>query len=111
MSETQVVEERSTTEIEKDKTVRIKNTQEKNKEIKAKRLESLLQRQREKDEKMKRLRQKKIALTEEEVKLGGLWKTSEEVDEKMNALPKPHQTEAVKFQLQFHKKVLRSEEL
>ncbi|CAH1242415.1 TIGD4 [Branchiostoma lanceolatum] len=43
------------------------------------------------------LRQKKIALTEEVVKLGGLWKTSEEVDEKMKAVPKPDKLEAVKF--------------
>ncbi|XP_066298380.1 uncharacterized protein [Branchiostoma lanceolatum] len=83
---------------------------EKNKAIKEKRLQTLMERQKEKEEKRKRARMKKVVLTEKVVNMGGVWRTPEEIDEKIGVLKQEKEKlDALKFQLQFHKQVLKSE--
>ncbi|XP_035673217.1 uncharacterized protein LOC118413793 [Branchiostoma floridae] len=83
---------------------------EKKQKIKEQRLEALLKKQKEKEDKKQKARQRKVALTEKVLKMGGVWKTAEEVDERVGSLNREQEKlEAVKNQLQFHKKVLNSE--
>ncbi|CAH1267617.1 Hypp3773 [Branchiostoma lanceolatum] len=84
--------------------------QEKKKQIKEQRLQTLLEKQRVKEEKLKRARAKKVALADKVMQIGGVWKSPEEVEEQMEAMSSEQvKLDALKCQLQFHKQVLGSQ--